>query len=227
VSLIVWTGAAMFLLSLLHFLWRYFVTFGAPAPADTGYSGVAVNFGLFTVFAMHHSLLARTRAKAWINDIFASEVERTVYVWVASLLFVGVAALWQPVPGTIWNLSGTAAVMAWAGQIAGVVFTAWSARSLGILELAGIRPPAQSAAPVELRTDGPYGFVRHPIYFAWLLLVWSVPLMNGTRLSFAIISTLYLAVAVPFEERSLVALFGPSYTRYQKKVRWRMLPLVY
>ncbi len=221
-----WTGAAVFLFSLVHFLWRYFFTFGEPAAAGAGYGGLAINCLLFSVFAIHHSILARSRAKAWINGLLAPNAERTLYVWIASLLFLSVAAFWRPVPGVLWNLTGAAALIAWAGQCTGIAFTAWSAGSLGILELAGVKPPRATGA-VSLRTDGPYGLVRHPIYLAWLLLVWSVPDMNGTRLSFAAISTLYLAIAVPFEERSLVAQFGLPYTRYQKQVRWRMLPFVY
>lgn len=213
----------MFFLSLVHFLWRYFFTFGDPAPASAGVESIAVNCALFTLFAMHHSALARTGAKAWIHRIVGPDRERTLYVWVASLLFLAVAGLWRPVAGVLWKLDGWAAWIAWSGQIAGVMFTAWSAARLGVLELAGLRPASTS----ELRTDGPYAFVRHPIYFAWLLLVWSVPVMNGTRLSFAIISTLYLMVAIPFEERSLVSIFGPAYTRYQAQVRSRMLPFVY
>ena len=223
----IWTGAAMFFLSLVHFLWRYFFTFGDPAPASAGVESIAVNCALFSVFALHHSALARTGAKAWINRLLGSDRERTLYVWVASLLFFGVAGLWRPVSGVLWSLDGWAAWIAWAGQIAGIIFTAWSAGALGVLELAGVRTAPTSGAAVSLRTDGPYSVVRHPIYFAWLLLVWSVPHMNGTRLSFAVISTLYLAVAVPFEERSLVALFGPAYTRYQQQVRARMLPFIY
>jgi protein-S-isoprenylcysteine O-methyltransferase Ste14 len=48
-----------------------------------------------------------------------------------------------------------------------------------------------------------------------------------TRLSFAVISTAYLVVAIPFEERSLVETFGPAYASYRKKVRWRMMPGIY
>jgi protein-S-isoprenylcysteine O-methyltransferase Ste14 len=216
----------MFLASLLHFAWRYFVTFGAIAPDGAGWDAVAVNIGLFTLFAMHHSLLARTRAKAWINERVSAEHERTLYVWVASLLFLGVAFFWRPVSGVLWNFHGPAAWLLFAGQLTGVGMTIWSAAALGLLELSGIRPP-KSVGPDDLRSDGPYGVVRHPIYFAWLLLVWPVPFMNGTRLTFAAISTLYLAIAVPFEERSLVKHFGPAYKTYQAKVRWRMLPFVY
>lgn len=225
-SLLTWAGAAIFLASLLHFVWRYFVTFGAPAPPDAGLGSIAVNVLLFSTFALHHSALARTRAKSWIRRHFSAEHERTLYVWIASLLFLGVAYFWRPLNGIAWDVQGWPGAILWAGQLAGIVLTAWSAAALGILELSGVRP-AKSVGPDDLRSDGPYGLVRHPIYFAWLLLVWSVPFMNGTRLTFAAISTLYLAVAVPFEERALVAHFGPAYSRYQRQVRWRMLPFVY
>jgi protein-S-isoprenylcysteine O-methyltransferase Ste14 len=51
--------------------------------------------------------------------------------------------------------------------------------------------------------------------------------MTGDRLIFAVISVLYLAVAVPWEERSLVGTFGDEYVRYQQLVRWRMIPFIY
>ena len=85
----------------------------------------------------------------------------------------------------------------------------------------GFRPPA------PLRTDGLYGFVRHPVYFGWVLVVFGAPVMTMTRLTFAVISTAYLALAVPFEERSLIETFGPDYASYRKRVRWRMIPGIY
>jgi protein-S-isoprenylcysteine O-methyltransferase Ste14 len=53
------------------------------------------------------------------------------------------------------------------------------------------------------------------------------PLMTGTRLSFAATSTLYLLLAIPFEERSLEDTFGEAYRAYRQRVRWRMLPGLY
>ena len=74
---------------------------------------------------------------------------------------------------------------------------------------------------------GPYRWVRHPIYLGWLLLVFGVPHMTATRLAFAAISSAYLVVAIPFEERSLVETFGDEYRRYQQAVRWRLVPGVW
>ena len=70
---------------------------------------------------------------------------------------------------------------------------------------------AVSPAPathVPLQTRGFYGFVRHPVYFAWVLMVFGAPHMTMTRLTFAVMSTAYLAIAIPFEERGLLDVFG-------------------
>jgi len=51
--------------------------------------------------------------------------------------------------------------------------------------------------------------------------------MTGSRLLFATLTTVYLVVAVAFEERTLRQVFGPAYDHYRRKVRWRMLPGIY
>jgi protein-S-isoprenylcysteine O-methyltransferase Ste14 len=50
--------------------------------------------------------------------------------------------------------------------------------------------------------------------------------MTTGRLAFAAISTVYLVVAVPFEERSLRRRYA-SYAAYARQVRWRIIPGVY
>ena len=102
-----------------------------------------------------------------------------------------------------------------------------SASVIDALELAGIRQVIGELRPPLFTMTGPYRLVRHPIYFGWVLITFCTPLMTGTRLSFAIISTAYLMVAVPFEERSLVDTLGDEYREYQRRVRWRMIPGVY
>ena len=51
--------------------------------------------------------------------------------------------------------------------------------------------------------------------------------MTGDRLLFAATTTVYLVVAIPWEERSLRRSFGDSYARYMRDVRWRMIPFIY
>jgi protein-S-isoprenylcysteine O-methyltransferase Ste14 len=69
--------------------------------------------------------------------------------------------------------------------------------------------------------------VRHPIYSGWLLLVFAVPTMTMTRAVFAVVSSVYLLLAIPFEERSLRTASDGAYRRYMQQVRWKLIPGIY
>jgi protein-S-isoprenylcysteine O-methyltransferase Ste14 len=222
-----WAGAALFVVSLAFFAWRYFGPFGEVAAGLDVLRPLTINLLLFSVFALHHSLLARTGAKAVVTRAVPPQLERATYVWVASLMFIAVCALWQPVPGLFWHASGAAAGTLRALSLIGAWLTLQSAAMLDMFELAGTRPLMKPQPDSELKAHGPYALVRHPIYLAWLFLVWTPTAMTGTRLAFAAISTAYLVVAIPFEERSLRATLGPKYDAYAMRVRWRLVPGIY
>ena len=221
-----WSGALAFLLSLLSMPAMYFFRWGRPAAADGHAAADAIaNITLFTIFALHHSIMARTGAKRWITQIVASDLERSVYVWIASLLFIAVCLMWQPLPGVIWETRGPG-LMLYVVQLFGVTLTLAAARIVGVWELAGVKQPDLSKS-VEFRADGPFGVVRHPIYLGWVLMVFATPVMTTTRLSFAVISTLYLIAAIPLEERLLIENFGDKYRSYQQQMRWRLVPFIW
>lgn len=227
IALIAWAGAVLFVVSLGYFLYAYLVVYGRPVPRGPVLLPAAIDVVLFSVFALHHSVFARTGAKAWITRIVPAVLERSIYALVASLLFIAVCGWWRPVPGDLYELPGAWRWLGLAVQIAGIVLTFLGSRALDVLDLAGVRAvlPRRSAAP--LITSGVYGIVRHPLYFGWVLLVFGTPHMTATRAIFAVVSTAYLAIAIPWEERGLVTTFGPAYEQYRRRVRWRMLPGIY
>lgn len=228
-----WGGAVLFALSLAYFLYSYLVRFGERAETATSpVRAAAIDVLLFGIFAAHHSFLARPPVKAHIRRFLGTLLERSIYTWTASALFIVVCAFWQFVPGELYHLTDGAALPGFGLQMLGAVLTGRSSAKLDVLDLAGVRSVlrarhGQEEPHVALETRGLYGFVRHPIYFAWLLIVFGTPHMTATRLTFAIVSTVYLAIAIPFEERSLIQTFGEEYRRYQQRVRWRMVPGVY
>jgi len=220
----VWIGALLFAASLGSFAFVYGYQMRAPAPTGTAvWPAVLINLGLFTAFALHHSIMARTGAKAWLIRQVPAELERSVYVWVASVMFLAVCWWWQPLTGMAWRVDGPLRWAIYGIPLAGAVLTERSARIIGIWELAGVRQ-ARRGAPVEFKVTGPFGLVRHPIYFGWVLLVFGMPDMTYSRLLFAVISTAYLVAAIPWEEASLVEAFGDKYRAYQQQVRSRLLP---
>jgi len=201
----------------------YFFRLGTPArPHDSTVRDAVTNVILFTIFALHHSVMARSGAKAWLTRFVPAALERSVYVWMASLLFLSVCLMWQPLPGIVWDLRGPGLALSLM-QLFGLGLTVSAARRVGVRELAGLQPP-NPARPVEFRADGPFGLVRHPIYLGWVLLVFATPLMTSSHLLFAVVSTIYLVIAIPLEEALLVKTFGEKYTAYQQQMRWRLIP---
>lgn len=225
---IAWAGGAMFVLSLATFLYSYAVLYGrmiAPARAPA----VAADVLLFSGFALHHSILARSGAKRRVVRWVPAPLERSSFTWISSLLFILVCLAWQPAGGWIYRLDGVWRAAGYTAQAAGIWLTIAGSRALDVLDLAGIRPVVnarrgESPRHTPLETRGVYGLVRHPVYFGWVLFVFGVPDMNGTRMLFAAISTGYLVAAIPFEERSLARVFGAAYDRYRAAVRWRLIP---
>lgn len=232
--IVAWTGAVLFVVSLLYFLFAYFVTFGETARTVASEpSGAAVpiiwDVTIFSIFALHHSLFARERVRAEIQRL-AGPLERSLYVWIASALFLVVCAAWRPVPGIVWRLEGVAAWPLWVVQVLGVWLTLRGAAVIDAFELAGVRQLQGTRAadgPIEFKTTGPYGWIRHPIYAGWFVVVFAMPTMTMTRLVFAATSGAYLLLAIPLEERSLRRTTSGAYDAYVRRVPWKLIPGVF
>jgi protein-S-isoprenylcysteine O-methyltransferase Ste14 len=224
-------GGMLFIASLLFFAMSYawrFAEAGGPWSMAVARQSITIDILLFSAFAMHHSIFARTGARRWLQRHAPPGLERSIYVWLSSLLFAAVCAWWQPVPGRLWHVSSVAGGVLAAAQIAAGIFTVMAARHLDVLELAGVRQARSASAPTHGLDDrGPYGLVRHPIYLGWFAMVWLTPVMTGTKLVFAAVSCVYLLLAIPFEERELRRGFGAEYDRYAQRVRWKIIPGVY
>ena len=219
-------GSLLSLLSLSYCLYFYAVVLAVPGGGSSGSLAATAVFdtALFSTFALHHSLLARTRAKRWIRGILAPELERGVYVWVASLLLILVCALWQPLPGTAWTLTQPWRSLGYLAQLLGAFLVWRGAAVVDPQELAGIRQARRDTPLPTFRIVGPFRVVRHPIYLGLMLMLLAAPAMTMSRLLFACVSCVYLLVAIPFEERSLLETFGDRYRAYQSSVRWRIVP---
>jgi methanethiol S-methyltransferase len=218
----VWFGGALFVVSLAWCAWWYLFRAGGALPFS-GVGPIAFDAALFAVFALHHSLFARDAVKRWLA-LIPGNLVRSVYVSTASLLFIATFAAWMPIGGELYRADGGLRWALAAVQLAGVWVIARAVARIDPLELAGIRIATSREA---LQTDGPYRWVRHPLYLGWVMAVFGTPHATGDRLAFATVSTAYLMLAVPWEERSLVQMFGEEYVRYQRAVRWRMIPFIY
>ena len=219
---VVWTGGALFAGAIAFCGYSFVIVWSHAAVFDG--RAIAIDVLLFALFAAHHSLFAREPVKRWLTRVVPDRLLRSVYVWIASLLLIVVCASWQTVGGELYYVHGWRAVAHASVQIAGFLVVASAVREIDALELAGIRPHSVSES---LQIAGPYRWVRHPLYLGWLLATFGAAHMTGDRLTFAGISAVYVIVAMPWEERSLLRSLGARYAEYQKTVRWRVLPYIY
>jgi protein-S-isoprenylcysteine O-methyltransferase Ste14 len=92
----------------------------------------------------------------------------------------------------------------------------------------GLRSFHYAANPTEggLVTTGPYRYMRHPIYAAVLLFVWTGVAVNASPLSVALglVATAMLALRIIFEER-LVRQRYPEYDDYARRTK-RVVPFI-
>lgn len=75
---------------------------------------------------------------------------------------------------------------------------------------------------------GLYGIVRHPMYFATLLLFLSIPLVLGSVFSFIIFLAYPFIIAKRIKgEEKLLENELPGYTEYKQKVKYRLIPFIW
>lgn len=224
------SGGVVFIASIAWFAWTYATTFGVPAASGGSATRPAmINTLWFTLFAAHHSIFAREGVKKALARVIPMVYERTVYVWIASILFTLMTLNWQAVPGVLWQVDRPFAFLLHAVQAFGFYFGFKAGRRFDVKELAGVRyNEADRVHPPPVLSDrGPYGLVRHPLNLSLMLIVWPVATMTWTRLVFAVCATVYFLIAIPLEERDLRRGWGKEYDDYSRRVRWRMIPLVY
>jgi len=222
--LFAWLGGALFVASLAFCAYLYFFRW-AGTDLRGGWHAAGIDALLLVVFSAHHSVFAREGVKRRLAQVIPERLLRSIYVWVAALLLIATCALWQPIGGAVFATHGVRTVLHVVVQLIGVWFIAKAVGTIDPLDLAGIRQVIQKKT--GLQVTGPYRVVRHPLYFGWMLVVFGAARMTGDRFAFAILTTIYLVIAIPWEERSLIAAFGGEYERYKQAVKWRMVPYVY
>jgi protein-S-isoprenylcysteine O-methyltransferase Ste14 len=66
---------------------------------------VIVDILLLSLFALQHSLMARKTFKQWWTKYVPTTIERSAYVFFASLTLLLLYWQWRPIPTIIWQLS--------------------------------------------------------------------------------------------------------------------------
>lgn len=115
---------------------------------------------------------------------------------------------------------GAVGDIAFVLQLAGAAFALMSLFAIG-------RSFGLVAANRGIKTSGPYGLVRHPVYAGYLIVTTGYLLENPTawNAGVVLVSLLGQVARISCEEEVLSQ--DPAYRDYRRRVRYRLVPLIY
>jgi len=203
---------------------------GAPKSLDWGSSPLdgtppaIVNLLLLVLFGVQHTVMARQSFKRVWTKLVGWPVERSTYVLATTALLVALYVFWIPMPGIVWSVDT---------QVLSVILTALFFLGFGLVllstflinhfELFGLmqvwyRFNGKPMPEPVFHTPFLYKSVRHPLYLGWVIAFWATPTMTVGHLLFAAAWTIYIFIALGYEERDLIRLFGDKYRKYMEEV---------
>ena len=197
------------------------VDMGPEAPAATA---AVIDVLLIALFGLQHSVMARPGFKRWWTRFVPPPVERSIFVLAASVVLMILFAEWRPIDNIVWNVTSPLLrdviwVLFWVGW--GTVLL--STFLINHFELFGLQQAwfhfrGRESAKPELRQPLFYKWVAHPLYSGFFLAFWAAPEMTVGHLLLAAGVSIYMLIAIRYEERDLTVLFGDDYRRYRAGV---------
>lgn len=198
------------------------VDVGGPMAGST-MEALFINFLLLALFSVQHSVMARPGFKKKITQIVPQKLERSTYILFTNLLLILLYWQWRPMTGGVWDLTGGVGEMImWGGFALGWLLILMSTLLIDHFELFGLTQAinylrGKDMKPYKFVTPLLYKVVRHPLYLGWLLAFWCAPVMSQGHLFLAAVWTVYIFIAISYEEKDLLAYFGKKYADYRAK----------
>jgi protein-S-isoprenylcysteine O-methyltransferase Ste14 len=142
-------------------------------------------------------------------------VSRSTRAWAAAAIGTFGMLAARPAYHPIGGLELLYGVMQGAGALLAAAAVISLGRSFGIV-----------AANRGIRTGGPYRFVRHPLYSAYILTETGYLLENPSLRNWCLFGVVmaFQGIRIVEEERTLAE--DPAYREYRERVRSRILPYV-
>ena len=170
-----------------------------------------------------HSVLAANRVKAlFIKQHRAKGSYRLFYNAIAILTTIPLVYFYLQLEATpVFNMGWTGKSLGIVLGLGGLLIIAKALKQYDLREFSGweIKEQAPNKIP-QLVTKGMNAWVRHPLYFGMILLIWGFFFYQTDyrSLILTLIICLYLIIGTRLEEQKLIEEFGEQYLQYRQQV---------
>lgn len=170
-----------------------------------------------------HSVLANTKVKAFLMERFiAQKYYRLLFNFTAVVLLLPIFYFYRKISTTYLFVNVLLGNIGLGISALGMLLLLYALSQYNLSEFAGTQQlrNATPPTPESLKVSGFNSYVRHPLYFSGLLIIWGGFLFRPTDLYLVmgLVSTAYLYFGTKLEEEKLVVEFGEEYLAYQKRV---------
>ena len=194
---------------------------------------ILANVALIAQFPLMHSLLLTGAGGRWLARIIpgahGAALSTTTYATVASVQLLALFALWTPTGVVWWRAEGAvfwalcvAYALSWL-LVAKASFDAGSEVQSGALGWMSLMANIKPIFP-DMPTQGLFAIIRQPIYVAFALTLWTVPLWTPDQLLLAICYTADCLLAPRLKEQRFSKRYGTRFESYKNAVPY-ILPI--
>lgn len=175
------------------------------------------------VFFVQHSYMIRGSFRDRLSTVISPHYNDAAFAIFSSTILIAVIVFWQSSTIVIYELQGFLYWIARGIFILAITGIGWVVYALKPFDLFGHSSiksylSGKPLRPLQFTVSGPYLWVRHPLYFFVLLLIWSFPVLTADRLLLNILWTAWIYIGTTLEEKDLLLDFGDKYHEYQRKV---------
>lgn len=186
-------------------------------------AALTLDAALCLVFFIQHSGMVRKSFQERVLAALPAPHRPALYAVASGITLLVFLAFWQRSDIILYSAQGPARWVLRGIFAAAVVGLLWGVHTLKHLDALGVHAllghlAGKEARALPLAIRGPYRWVRHPLYFTMLVLIWACPDVTLDRLLFAVLWSAWIVAGTLLEERDLAAEFGAGYRDYQRAV---------
>jgi methanethiol S-methyltransferase len=192
---------------------------------------IGANIALIVQFPLAHSFFLTGRGGRMLARMIpgphGATLATTTYAIIASAQLLALFTLWTPSGIIWWQAEGAAfwgITAAYAASWLLLIKASFDAGAevqsgaLGWMSLLARIRPVFPAMP----TRGLFTVIRQPIYVAFALTLWTVPVWTPDQLLLAVSYTAYCLLAPRIKEKRFAQRYGADFARYRAKVPYAL-----